>query len=137
MTTSGYSKTPLTEKLGIKAGYKIATFSEPPYYMELLSHLPKDVEIIRQPEEDSMDFIHLFARDISDMQELVPKAIKALKKNGSLWVSWPKGSSGIQTDISRDTIRNYVLQTDLVDVKVAAIDDTWSGLKFMFRTKSR
>ena len=137
MPTAGYSGTPLAKKLGIKPGFKIKTYAEPSHYYQLFPDWPEDVEKVGSPKNESLDFIHVFTVNSQALEELVPKAKPFLKKNGSFWVSWPKGSSGIPTDINRESIRDFVLKIGLVDVKVAAVDDQWSGLKFMYRKEDR
>ncbi|HCX23753.1 MAG: DUF3052 domain-containing protein [Flammeovirgaceae bacterium] len=137
MSTAGYSGTPLARKLGIKSGFKIKVFAPPVPYDALFNDWPENVEKVGFPTKESLDFIHVFALNSESLEELVPMAKPFLKKNGSFWVSWPKGTSGIPTDINRDIIRDYVLKIGLVDVKVAAIDDQWSGLKFMYRVEDR
>lgn len=137
MPTAGYSGTPLAKKLGLKSGFKIKTYSAPDHYQELFPDWPSAVETISDPGPESLDFIHVFAVDSSSLEECVPQAKLLMKKNGILWISWPKGSSGIPTDINRDSIREYVLKIGLVDIKVAAVDEKWSGLKFMYRKEDR
>ncbi|MEQ8472956.1 MAG: DUF3052 domain-containing protein [Marinoscillum sp.] len=137
MPTTGYSGTPLAKKLGIKTGYKIKTYGAPDHYFDLFQDWPDNVEMVKKPDLESLDFIHVFTIDSHALETLVPQAKPALKKNGSFWVSWPKGSSGFQTDINRESIRDFVLKIGLVDVKVAAVDENWSGLKFMYRTVDR
>lgn len=134
--TAGYSSTPLAKKLGIKARFKVYLLQAPSYYNQLFSDWPEEVETIQHPKEGTVDFIHVFCRTDTDL-ELTAKQIPYLKKSGMLWVSWPKGTSKMETTLNRDLIRNYVLNAGLVDVKVAAIDADWSGLKFMYRLKDR
>ncbi len=135
--TAGYSGTPLAKKLGIKSGFRIKVHSEPDYYFSLFPDWPDDVELVDSPDQESLDFIHVFAVNRAALEALVYDGKPLLKKNGIFWVSWPKGSSGIATDINRDDIREFVLEIGLVDVKVAAIDDQWSGLKFIYRKEDR
>ena len=137
MPTTGYSGTPLAKKLGIKSGFDIKVFAAPSYYLELFDDWPEGVSQISNPGTESLDFIHLFVKDSIALEMLVREAMPLLKKNGSMWVSWPKGSSGIKTDINRESVRDYLLKTGLVDIKVAAVDDQWSALKFMYRTMDR
>lgn len=134
---AGYSKTPLSKKLGIKSGYQMLLFNTPKNYYKLLVDLPEDVNELKGIKSKSADFIHLFFQFNSDLESKVPKYKEALKMNGMLWISWPKGSSKIETDLNRDLIRNYVLSQGLVDTKVAAFDEDWSGLKFVYRLKDR
>ena len=133
--TSGYSGTPLARKLGIKKGFKLQLFNAPKHYFDLFSDLPEEIEVIESAPET--DFIHLFCTTFEELQSIVPKFKEDLKKDGLMWVSWPKGKSTIPTDLKRDMIRTYLLDIGLVDVKVAAIDEDWSGLKFVYRKKDR
>lgn len=134
---AGYSGTPLARKLGIKDGYTIVLYHPPSHYFELFSDLPENLDIREDKQTESADFIHLFCTSINELEEVALAHKKALKKNGMLWVSWPKGSSSIKTDLKRDYIREYLIENGLVDVKVAAIDEDWSGLKFMYRVEDR
>lgn len=129
---SGYSGTPLIKKLGIKPGFSILALNAPKNYYDLLGPLPPDVQIADSDETD-IDFIHYFETLLPHLQDALPSLRKKLKINGMLWLSWPKGTSKIPTDLNRDIIRDLVLQTDLVDVKVCAVDENWSGLKFVIR----
>ena len=133
--SAGYSSTPLARKLGIKPGFQIALMNEPDHYKDLLDDLPND--LVFDPDGNELDFIHVFITQRADLEALVRKMMPKLKKAGSLWISWPKGTSKISTDLNRDLIRETVLNIGLVDVKVAAIDTDWSGLKFMYRKKDR
>ncbi len=137
MPTAGYSGTPLAKKLGIKPDFKIKIFEAPKHYFDLFADWPEGVEQVAHPDPESLDFIHVFTLNSEALEKYVPMAKPFLKKNGSLWVSWPKGSSGMQTNINRESIRDFVLKIGLVDVKVAAVDENWSGLKVMYRTKDR
>ena len=133
---AGYSKRSLAEKLGIKDGLRIAIVSPPPGYRAMLGVLPLGVTVQERPGT-GMDLIHCFVKDKRD----AASRIRALKGNmsssGALWVSWPKGSSGVKTDLNENVIREIGLKSGLVDVKVCAVDETWSGLKFVYRLKDR
>ena len=135
--SSGYSKTPLARKLGIKEGDKIILENQPTHYRDLFEQFPEGVEEIDATEKESADFIHLFCTSEEALESGLRNLKPTMKKNAILWISWPKGSSSIPTSINRDFIREYVLAIGLVDIKVAAIDDDWSGLKFMYRIKDR
>ncbi len=137
MTIAGYSKTPLAKKLGIKAGMQILLYDPPGHYFDLFEDFPDRVERLLQIELENADFIHLFCTGLEELQKVLEKYSKALRINGALWISWPKGSSQLPTDLNRDLIRETVLKTGLVDIKVAAIDKDWSGLKFVHRLKNR
>ncbi|WP_106791303.1 DUF3052 domain-containing protein [Aquimarina sp. Aq78] len=135
--STGYSGTPLAKKLGIKEDNILMLYKQPNHYYTLFSDLPKGIEEVKQPKNESVDFIHIFCTTFKELQEVAVIYKIALKKKGMLWVSWPKGSSSIPTDLKRDPIRNYLISIGLVDVKVAAIDEDWSGLKFVYRIKDR
>ena len=137
MPTAGYSGTPLAKKLGIKKGNAILLYNAPKHYYELFADFPEGVTELDAVAEEVADFIHVFCTSFETLKEVVPQYKSALKKNGMLWVSWPKGSSKITSDLKRDPIREYLLNIGLVDVKVAAVDEDWSGLKFMYRIKDR
>lgn len=134
---SGYSGTPLLNKLGIKAGYQLLLLNAPDNYLELLGDLPEDCSILESSSDSPADFIHLFCQTMESLALQAPLAKAALKKDGMLWISWPKGKSSIPTDLKRDPIRTFLLDLGLVDVKVAAVDEDWSGLKFVYRLKDR
>lgn len=136
MGAIGYSGTPLAKKLGIKAGYTVVLFNEPKHYLGLFADMP-EVMYVAGNEPESVDFIHLFCTTKADFERQSLEVKPALKMTGMLWVSWPKGSSKIETDLGRDYIRTYLLDNGLVDVKVCAVDKDWSGLKFMYRIKDR
>ncbi|WP_299682611.1 DUF3052 domain-containing protein [uncultured Dokdonia sp.] len=135
--TSGYSGTPLAKKLGIKEGYTILLFNAPQHYFDLFTDLPKKLQIAKKIISKNIDFNHLFCTTLEELQNNAITYKKALKKNGLLWVSWPKGASSIPTDLKREPIRDYLLSIGLLDVKVAAIDKDWSALKFVYRLKDR
>ena len=135
--TSGYSGTPLAKKLGLKENHKVLLYNVPEHYFDLFSDLPQNLYIVEDERFKGVDFIHLFFTSIDDLETNVKKHIAYLKKDGLLWISWPKGQSKIQTDLKRDLIREHILDLGLVDIKVAAIDEDWSGLKFVYRIKDR
>ncbi|WP_400079959.1 DUF3052 domain-containing protein [Winogradskyella sp. R77965] len=134
---SGYSKTPLAKKLGLKAGFKIYLYHAPDHYIDLFDKLPDNLEYLKTSDAVQLDFIHAFFTSREALKEAIQNLKKGLKRNGILWLSWPKGTSDIATDINREIVRSVVLETGLVDIKVAAIDEDWSGLKFMYRLKDR
>ncbi len=135
--TSGYSGTPLAKKLGLKPDFTVHLINPVKEYWDLFENIPEGIEEVDQPFEASVDFVHLFCTSMENLLLEATKGKAILKKTGLLWVSWPKGSSKIPTDINRDIIRTHVLGIGLVDVKVAAINEDWSGLKFVYRTKDR
>jgi hypothetical protein len=130
MSTAGYSGTALIKKLGIKPEMKVLIINKPDDYHKLL-----EVDITDQSCErnEIPDFIHLFVKSVKEF-ELEMKALKSVYKNNStiiIWISWYKKAAKIPTDITEDVIRNYALKNDLVDVKVCAVSDIWSGLKLV------
>lgn len=134
---AGYSGTPLAKKLGIKEGFHVVLYNAPEHYFELFSDLPENLVHLDIPDEASADFVHVFLTSFEVLQQQSAFFKSILKKDGMLWVSWPKGSSKIKTDLKRDMIREHLLEIGLVDIKVAAVDQDWSGLKFMYRKKDR
>ncbi|HWI93755.1 MAG TPA: DUF3052 family protein [Flavisolibacter sp.] len=131
---SDYSGTPLAKKLGIKEGFKIALFNQPDYYFKLFIDLP-DVKIVSG--KSTVDFIHYFVKEEKQLLKEISKLINQIEQNGMIWISWPKKSSKVETDITEDVIRNIALENGLVDIKVCAVDETWSGLKLVIPLKER
>ena len=136
-TVSGYSGTPLSKKLGLRSGFQIFVENAPCAYPLLFDTFPDDVNLLEYPEKETLDFVHLFCTTYTELEAKASICKSLLKKTGMLWVSWPKSSSKIPTDLKRDPIREYLLKIGLVDVKVAAVTTDWSGLKFVYRTKDR
>ncbi len=132
---AGYSGTPLLKKLGIKPGYKIIIINEPAAYWGWLAPLPEGTD--NNAKKGEVDFIHLFVKEKKTFEKEFLKNKNFLKKEGMLWISWPKKSSKVASDLDETIIREFGLKNGLVDVKVCAVDETWSGLKFMFRLKDR
>jgi len=135
--TAGYSGTPLVKKLGYKSGFAALIMNEPGNYRELLGDLPESAEIHKEPKQNLFDLIHFFTKEKLELELELPKLKMMLKKDGMIWVSWPKKASGVQTDIDGNGVRSTGLQTGLVDIKVCAVDEIWSGLKFVYRKKDR
>jgi len=133
---AGYSGTPLIRKLGIRAGDTIALVNAPDDYFDLIGPLPEGARVLERMNKD-VRFIHLFARDRAVLLRELGRAKTALAMDGMLWVSWPKKSSGVATDLTEDVIRADALAAGLVDVKVCAVDETWSGLKLVYRLADR
>lgn len=133
---AGYSKTPLVKKLGIKSGFTLYVKNSPFVYEELLGQLPENTEI-KSKLSKGLDFIHCFVKSKSELAGFLPKAKDALNAPGMIWVSWPKKASKVSTDVTEDVVRQVCLPLDLVDIKVCAIDDTWSGLKLVIRKEKR
>lgn len=135
MSLSGYSGTPMAKKLGIKEGFRIAVMNAPDQYFKLFTDLPK-VRIIKDGKKKK-DLIHYFVKEQKQLIRDILKLKEGIEQNGSIWISWPKKASKVQTDITEDTIRNLALQNGLVDVKVCAVDEVWSGLKLVIPLKER
>ena len=136
MQTAGYSGTPLVKKLGIKDGFKIRLVNEPEYYFELLGKLPGTVEIVID-KNTKKSFIHYFTKKAKDLQKDMPTLKEEIFADGMIWISWPKKASKVATDITEDVVRNFALDNDLVDIKVCAIDEVWSGLKLVIPVEKR
>lgn len=134
----GYSGTPLIKKLGIKAGMRLLWISAPAHYGDLLGDLPPDATLLDTiPNDHSVDFIHVFCRMRDDLENALPDLLTALAWDGMLWVSWYKKAAKIPTDITEDVVREVALPRGMVDVKVAAVDAQWSGLKLVYRKAVR
>jgi hypothetical protein len=133
---AGYSKTPLAQKLGIKAGTKVAAMGAPAGYRKMLAPLPEKVSFTDKVSAGSA-FVHLFVSERRTLDKELKRLRTLLDDAGILWISWPKKSSGVTTDITEDVIRDVCLPLGLVDVKVCAVDETWSGLKLMIRRENR
>ena len=133
---SGYSQTPLIRKLGLKANSVACILHPPAKYFEALSPLPADVEI-KTALRASLDFVHFFVSTQADFKTYLIAARDHLKPAGMIWVSWPKKASKVPTDLDENVIRGFGLRSGLVDIKVCAVDDVWSGLKFVIPVKDR
>ena len=118
-------------------GYVCFLYNSPQNYFELLEETPKDTEWDDELSKTEYDFQHVFVKQLDTLNSNWSHWKKSLKKDGTLWVSWPKGSSKIVTDLNGNIVREFGLGGGLVDVKVCAVDDDWSGLKFMYRKKDR
>ena len=134
--SAGYSQRSLAQKLGIKAGWTIAVLNAPENYLELLAGLPDGVTIHSELSSD-LPLIHFFCTKQKELEASFPAMRAALLQNGMVWISWPKKSAKVPTDLDENIIRNLGLASGLVDVKVAAVDAVWSGLKFVIRVKDR
>ena len=133
---SGYSRRSLSQKLGIKPNTRVIALGAPPTYQALLAPLPSGATVqTRLPA--SSDFIHHFARRRADLAEKLPRLSAALTDEGTLWISWPKRAAGADTDRTENVVRELGLTQGLVDVKVCAVDEVWSGLKFVRRVLNR
>jgi hypothetical protein len=136
MALAGYSGTPLIKKLGIKPGAKILLLNAPENYFNLLQ---EDISPQLIATKQTPDFIHLFAKDIAAFKKEMVKVLSYVKKNTAviIWVSWYKKSAGIATDLNENIIRDFALQNNLVDIKVCAVSDIWSGLKLVVPVAKR
>lgn len=130
-----YSSTELVKKLGIKSGFSVAVFNEPEGYWDWLAPLPEKVMV--KTKGKGFDFVHWFVKENRTFEKEFQKKKSLLKKDGMLWMSWPKKASKVQTDLNENIIRDYALKNGLVDVKVCSVDDVWSGLKLVYRLVDR
>ena len=133
---AGYSGTPLAKKLGIKQGFCIKLINPPDYYFELFADLPENLDF-NADETAKKDFVHFFTKSESEYLTSLPLLRDQIKPNGMIWVSWPKKSSKVATDVTGELIRNYALKIGLVDIKVCAVDEIWSGLKLVIPLNKR
>ena len=132
---AGYSGTPLVKKLGIREGTAVVAIHPPADYERLLGALPAGARIVKSGREPA--FVHLFVRSAAELLAALTRLRKQIRSDGVIWVSWPKKSSKVPTDVTEDVIREIALPMGLVDIKVCAVDDTWSGLKLMIRKSER
>lgn len=133
--TAGYSGTPLARKLGIKAGHRVGTFGAPPSFESLLD-LPEEARIVKSPRSPCQVLV-VFATEVSRLEARFGAAVGRLPADGGLWVAWPKKSSVLMTSLTFDVVQQHGLAAGLVDNKVCAIDDDWSGLRFVVRIEDR
>lgn len=133
---AGYSGTPLYKKLGIKPGTRVKVRGAPTHYADLLAPLPEGAVVssrLRRP----FDILHVFTKSRKDLRTELERGLNEIPQDGALWVSWPKKASGVETDVTEDVVRELALPMGLVDVKVCAVDQTWSGLKLVIRKALR
>ena len=133
---AGYSGTPLVQKIGIKSGHRVILRNQPPTFLKNLGALP-DGAVHTDKLTGKADVVVCFTDKKAELEKNFSSLASKLVPNGMLWISWPKKASKLPTDLSEDVVRKIGLDCGLVDVKVCAIDDTWSGLKFVIRTKDR
>lgn len=134
--TVGYSGKALGQKLGIKSWTRVKTRNAPANYQQLLAPLPNGVQLssrLRRP----VDLVHIFSIARAQLVAELRRALDEIEQDGAVWVSWPKKASGVRTDITEDVIREVAFPLGLVDVKVCAVDETWSGLKLVIRKANR
>jgi hypothetical protein len=132
---AGYSGTPLPQKLGIKEGMTIGILDAPDSFMPTLGRLPPDVEV--HHELSASNIFIVFGQWADELDEAFHRVTALLPPDGAIWVAWPKRSSRVETDITEDTLRDLFLPSGMVDNKVCAIDDVWSGLRFVVRKENR
>jgi DUF3052 family protein len=133
---TGYSGTPIAKKLGIKPGCRLFVADAPRNYAELVAPLPEGVQLTAKLRADT-DVVHLFSTRRAKLAEALRSSLAKMKPEGAIWVSWPKKASRMETDITEDTIRQLALPMGLVDIKVCAVDETWSALKLVLRKEKR
>lgn len=133
---AGYSGTPLIKKLGIKPGFRVALVGSPKGFTKELGPLPTKAKFSPSVGE-SLDLIMLFVHSETELKRKFPLLAASLCANGMLWVAWPKKSSGVVTDLSFTNVQRIGLEAGLVDVKICAVNEIWSGLKFVYRVKDR
>jgi hypothetical protein len=136
ITASGYSGAPLVKKLGIKDGFRIRLVDAPTHYFDLFDGTPPGIRVL-EDKRIKKDFIHLFATDASGLRAELAGLKNEIEPNGMIWVSWPKAASKVATDVCERVVREAAIAVGLVDVKVCAVDDVWSGLKLVIPVKDR
>ncbi len=134
--TVGYSGTPLAKKLGMKEGFAVLGLNPPDNFLDLLAPLPENVTILATPQPE-IDLIHLFTNSRDELFGELAKCVRLIKQNGSIWVSWYKKAAKLPTEITEDTVREAAFPLGLVDIKVCAVDEKWSGLKLVIRKENR
>lgn len=138
--SAGYSGTPLVRKLGIENGFTVVTVGRPSNYLELIDPVPAGVRILRAEDDSSIgpiDLVHVFTNSRDDLFRELGKYVRRIRPAGMIWVSWYKKAAKLPTEITEDTIREAAFPLGLVDVKVFAIDEKWSGLKLVIRKENR
>lgn len=133
---AGYSATPLSKKLDYKPGFRARVNGAPGDYRDRLRPLPDAVQFSARFSRN-VDLCHFFTRPARSLRKALPRLLQVIRRDGMIWVSWPKKASKVPTDITEDTIRAVALPLGLVDVKVCAVDETWSGLKLVIRKELR
>jgi hypothetical protein len=133
---AGYSGKPVVQKLGVKPGFRIFVTGLPVAYCEIVGDLPDDVTVAKAAKAP-LDMVHLFATEAKGLAAKLRSYRAAIEPDGMIWVSWPKKASGVATDLSDMVVRDTALPLGLVDIKVCAVDETWSGLKFVIPKAQR
>jgi hypothetical protein len=134
--SAGYSGTPLVRKLGFKPSMRVAFVDAPDHYAALLGDLPQPISILKRPSQN-MDLVHFFTRRSRALERKLPALKATLAPHGMLWISWPKKSSTLSTEVAEADVRRAGLEIGLVDIKICAVDEDWSGLKFVYRKEDR
>jgi hypothetical protein len=135
---AGYSGTPLPRKLGLKANARFGVWNAPRNFAQLLGELPPGVRIADASRGVTpLDVIVCFVSSLAELERLFPRARQRLAPNGGLWLCWPKKASGVKTDVGESAVRSLGLASSLVDNKVCAVDETWSGLRLVVRVRDR
>lgn len=133
---AGYSGTPLAKKLGVVEGATVCTYGAPAHYERLLAPLPPRVRFVTRGAAGA-GLVHVFATRRAELARRLAELYRTVKPDAAVWVSWPKKASRVETDITEDVIREIALPLGFVDVKVCAVDETWSGLKLVIRVEHR
>jgi hypothetical protein len=133
---AGYSGTPLAKKLGIEEGSRLFLSGAPKNYLELVAPFPEGARVVPRIDAKT-DIVHIFSTEKAHLTDELRASLAKLRQDGTIWVSWPKKSSKAPTDITENTIREVALPMGLVDIKVCAVDDVWSGLKLVVRKENR
>ena len=136
MSSTGYSGTPLPRKLGIKEGQRLAFSGAPEGFDRTLGALP-DGATVKRRARGPLDVVVAFFTRRAELERRFRRLAAAMERGGSLWIAWPKRASGVATDLTEDVIREIALVNGLVDTKVCAIDETWSGLRLVYRLRDR
>lgn len=135
-TAAGYSGTPLARKLGIKEGSRVLVLGAPEGYESMLAPLPPGVTFVTQATRD-VDLAQVFVTRRAELEQQLAALRRQLRVDAAVWVSWPKKSAKVPTDVTEDTIRTVALPLGFVDIKVCAVSDVWSGLKVVVRKELR
>jgi hypothetical protein len=134
--SAGYSGTPLVRKLGLRPGWRVAVLRGPADLDALLGELPPGLRIVRRLG-DGIDAAWIFVMARAELERRLPEVLRRLPPDGTLWISWPKRASGVPSDVTENVLREVVLPTGWVDIKVCAVDETWSGVRFALRRELR
>jgi len=134
---TGYSDKTLTKKLGITDETRFLVINQPENYFKLLPDLPFETVVLLEKDAKDVDLIHYFTKDYSEYVRDLPKLKDQIYKNGVIWISWPKKASKVVTDMDENKVRDLALEIGLVDVKVCAVNEIWSGLKLVIPVKDR